>query len=171
MTICSKLGLTSDIVLNNVYSLSNFTPYPAQRIAAAAVVHPPDTESIYKLQQAPQKNSLPFHIVKYPKNNLIFKLQPDDPFLEQFDFKRNLHYWEFHQDLTSSDSLHRNYDIFKDKMVEMMKLADMDQMLYADNAEDDKHEEEELKVLRKKIKMQTQKQVTTVQPNGVVKSS
>ncbi|CAD8107253.1 unnamed protein product [Paramecium sonneborni] len=109
-----------------------------------------DSFPIYKIQNAQQqvnsKSVLPFSLMQIEGNNIVYKVRKDSC-LE----RKNGAYWESHQDLQQTSTLYHQHQYFKEKVDDIMEMADMDQMIYALGMEDDKQDEEE-KMLKKKVK-------------------
>ncbi|CAD8100746.1 unnamed protein product [Paramecium sonneborni] len=109
-----------------------------------------DSFPIYKIQNAQQqvnsKSIFPFSLMQIEGNDIVYKVRKDSC-LE----RKNGAYWESYQDQQLTSTLYYQHQYFKEKVNDIMEIADMDQMVYAQGMDDDKLDEEE-KLFKKKVK-------------------
>ncbi|CAD8197126.1 unnamed protein product [Paramecium octaurelia] len=112
-----------------------------------------DNFPIYKIQNQQQpvnsKSVFPFSLMQIEGNDLVYKVRKDSC-LE----KKDRAYWESYTDPTLSSTLYYQNDYFKEKVNDIMEMADMDQMVYAQGFDDDKQDEDD-KLFKKKVKGST----------------
>ncbi|CAD8115114.1 unnamed protein product [Paramecium sonneborni] len=112
-----------------------------------------DSFPIYKIQNQQQpvnsKSVLPFSLMQIEGNDLIYKVRKDSS-LE----KKDKPYWESYTDPSLSNTLYYQNEYFKEKVNDIMEMADMDQMVYAQGLDDDKQDEDD-KMFKKKVKGST----------------
>ncbi|CAD8102514.1 unnamed protein product [Paramecium primaurelia] len=112
-----------------------------------------DSFPIYKIQHQQQpinsKSVFPFSLMQIEGNDLVYKVRKDNC-LE----KNDKAYWENYTDPSLSNTLYYQNDYFKQKVNDIMEMADMDQMVYAQGQDDDKQDEDD-KLFKKKVKGST----------------
>ncbi|CAK87107.1 unnamed protein product (macronuclear) [Paramecium tetraurelia] len=109
-----------------------------------------DSFPIYKIQNPQQqvnsKSIFPFSLMQIEGNDIVYKVRKDSC-LE----RKTTAYWESYQDQQLTSTLYYQHQYFKEKVNDIMEMADMDQMVYAQGVDDDKLDEEE-KLFKKKVK-------------------
>ncbi|CAD8086244.1 unnamed protein product [Paramecium primaurelia] len=109
-----------------------------------------DSFPIYKIQNPQQqvnsKSILPFSLMQIEGNDIVYKVRKDSC-LE----RKSTAYWESYQDQQLTSTLYYQHQYFKEKVNDIMEMADMDQMVYAQGVDDEKLDEEE-KLFKKKVK-------------------
>ncbi|CAK88741.1 unnamed protein product (macronuclear) [Paramecium tetraurelia] len=109
-----------------------------------------DQFPIYKIQNPQQqvnsKSIFPFALMQIEGNDMVYKIRKDNC-LE----RNHSAYWESYQDQQITSTLYYQHEYFKEKVNDIMEIADMDQMVYAQGVDDEKLDEEE-KLFKKKVK-------------------
>ncbi|CAD8170153.1 unnamed protein product [Paramecium pentaurelia] len=109
-----------------------------------------DSFPIYKIQNPQQqvnsKSIFPFSLMQIEGNDIVYKVRKDS----SLERKTNA-YWESYQDQQITNTLYYQHEYFKEKINDIMEMADMDQMVYVQGGDDDKLDEEE-KLFKKKVK-------------------
>ncbi|KAM3137559.1 hypothetical protein pb186bvf_010349 [Paramecium bursaria] len=142
-TEAKKFKLTFEQVTNDPQKLQNYS---------AALIKKSEDKPLVG-----QKQVMKFGLL-YNGHDLIYRTQQEN-FQEQY-------YWEPYAELAPSNSLFKQYQYFKPLLNQQMELADQDQMLYGQQGEDDKHDEEDLKQIRKKIKTHQNRNTNITNGNG-----